>query len=99
VTLRTGPSRVGFDKDGEITGSGYGLGPFELGGDRSGSARVHPVLIGTLVVDISDTRTGALVWRTLASSDFRPTDNTETRDKKIARAMDKMFRNYPPKSR
>jgi hypothetical protein len=50
-------------------------------------------------VDISDARTGAIVWRSLASSDIRPTDKAETRDKKIAKAMDKMFRNYPPKSR
>ena len=99
MTLRTGPSPAGFEKDLEITGSAYGLGPFGLGGDRWGSARVDPVLIGTLVVDISDTRPGALVWRSLASSDIRPTDKTETRDKKIAKAMDKVFRNYPPKSR
>jgi hypothetical protein len=39
------------------------------------------------------------VWRSLASSDIRPTDETETREKKIGKAMDKMFRNYPPKSR
>jgi hypothetical protein len=88
-----------FDKNLEIAGSAYGLGPFGLGGDGWGSARVQPVLIGTLVVDSSDARTGAIVWRSLASSDIRPTDKAETRDKKIAKAMDKMLRNYPPKSR
>jgi hypothetical protein len=88
-----------FDKNLEIIGSAYGLGPLGLGGDRWGSARVQPILIGTLAVDISDARTDAIVWRSLASSDIRPTDKTETRDKKIAKAMDKMFRSYPPKSR
>ena len=64
-----------FDKNLEITGSAHGWGPFGLGGDRWGSARVQPVLVGTLVVDISDARTSAIVWRSLASSDIRPTTN------------------------
>jgi hypothetical protein len=31
-----------------------------------------------------------------ASSDIRPTDKPDSRDKKIAKAMEKMFKNYPP---
>ena len=64
--------------------------------DRLGSARVQAVLVGTLVVDIADARTGAIVWRSLASSDIRPTDKPESRDKKIAKVTEKMFKNYPP---
>jgi hypothetical protein len=86
-----------FEKNLEITGSAHGWGPFGLGGDRWGSATVQPVLIGTLVIDISDARTSAIVWRSLASSDIRATDKPATRDKKIAKAMEKMFLNYPPK--
>ena len=87
-----------FDKNMEITGSAHGWGPLGLGGDRWGAARVQPITVGTLVVDISDARKRAVVWRGLASSDIRPTDKPETRDKKIAKATEKMFRNYPPKS-
>jgi hypothetical protein len=86
-----------FDNNLEITGSTNGFGPFGLGGDRWGSARVQPVLVGTLVVDISDARTSAVVWRSLASSDIRPNDKPESRDKKIAKATEKMFKNYPPR--
>jgi Domain of unknown function (DUF4136) len=86
-----------FANNLEITGSAHGWGPLGLGGDRWGSARVQPVLVGTLVVDISDARTRTIVWRSLASSDIRPTDTPEGRDKKIAKATDKMFKNYPPK--
>jgi hypothetical protein len=86
-----------FDENLEITGSAHGWGPLGLGGDRWGSARVQPILVGTLVVDISDARTRAIVWRSLASSDIRPTDKPESRDKKIAKATEKMFKNYPPK--
>ena len=85
-----------FDKNLEITGSAHAFGPFGLGGDRWGSARVQPVLVGTLVVDISDARTSAIVWRSLASSDIRPTDKPENRDQKITKAAEKMFKNYPP---
>jgi hypothetical protein len=85
-----------FEKNLEIFGSTHGLGPFGLGGDRLGSARVHVVLVGTLVVDIADARTRAIVWRSLASSDITPTDKPESRDKKIAKATEKMFKNYPP---
>jgi hypothetical protein len=88
-----------FDKNLEIIGSAHGWGPLGLGGDRWGSARVQPVLVGTLVVDISDAWTHAIVWRSLASSDIRPTDKPESRDKKITRATAKMFKNYPPRSR
>ena len=88
-----------FDRNLEITGSAHALGPFGLGGDRWGSARVQPVLVGTLVVDISDARTSAIVWRSQAISDIRPTDKPESRDKKIAKATEKMFKNYPPQSR
>ena len=87
-----------FDRNLEITGSAHAWGPFGLGGDRFGSARVQPVLVGTLVVDISDAQTSAIVWRSLASSDIRPTDKPESRDKKIAKATEKMFKNSPPKS-
>ena len=86
-----------FDKNLEITGSAHAWGPFGLGGDRFGSARVQPVLVGTLVVDVADARTSAIVWRSLASSDIRPTDKPESRDKKIAKATKKMLKNYPPK--
>ena len=85
-----------FEKNLEITGSSQGLGTFGLG-DPWGLARVQPVLVGTLVVDILDPRTSAIVWRSLASSDTRPTDKPESRDKKIVKATEKMFRNYPPK--
>ncbi len=80
----------------EIVRSTHGWGPFGLGGDRWGAARVRPVLVGTLVIDISDARKGAVVWRSQASSDIRPTDPPDSRDRKIAKAMKKMFKNYPP---
>lgn len=87
-----------FDKNLRIDGFSTGWGPFGLGPDRSGSARVQEILVGTLVVDITDARTRALVWRGTASGDIKPSDKPEQRDKKIAKAAEKMFRNYPPRT-
>jgi uncharacterized protein DUF4136 len=64
-----------------------------------GSARVESIVEATLVVDINDARTNALVWHSVASSDMASIDTPETRDKKIAKATQKMFKNYPPTSR
>ncbi len=65
-----------------------------------GLARVEPGASPDVLVayhDISDARTRAIVWRSLASSDIRPTDKPESRDQKIAKATAKMFKNFPPK--
>jgi len=87
-----------FDKNFRIDGFSSGFGPFGLGPDRYGSATVQPVLVGALVVDITDARTRALVWRGMASGDIQPNDKPAQRDKKMAKATEKMFKNYPPKS-
>ena len=74
----------------------HGWGPLNLGG-RWGSTRVQPVLVGTLVVDILDARKGAIVWRSRTSTDIRLSDKPESLDRKIAKATEKMFKNYPPR--
>jgi hypothetical protein len=85
-----------FEKNLSIHGFEHGWGPFGLG-DRTGSARVQPLLVGTLVIDLIDAETNALVWRSMASSDIDPNTSPEKRDRKIAKATEKMFKKYPPK--
>ena len=87
-----------FDQNLRIDGFSSGWGPMGLGPDRFGSATVQKVLVGTLVVDIIDARARRLAWRGLASGDIKPGDKPDQRDKKLAKATEKMFRNYPPKS-
>lgn len=84
-----------FEGNLQIIGSTDGWGPLNLGG-RWGSARVQPVLVGKLLIDISDARKGVIVWRSTASSDIKAGDKPENRDRKIAKAAEKMFKNYPP---
>jgi Domain of unknown function (DUF4136) len=86
-----------FDTNLQIDGFSSGLGPPFGWGNRSGRARVHEVLVGTLVVDVIDAGAHAIVWRGTATSDIDPNAKPEQRDKKIARATERMFRNFPPK--
>jgi hypothetical protein len=88
-----------FGTNLQISGGTYGMGPLGLGPDRWGSATIQPVQVGTLVVDIIDTRTHALVWRGRASSDVKANDNGDVREKKIDTATAKMFKNFPPGTR
>jgi hypothetical protein len=67
------------------------------GGGRSGAAWRQQTLVGTLVVDIADARRHALVWRGMSTGDIQQTDKPEKRDRNVARAIEKMFKNYPPK--
>ena len=86
-----------FERNLEIQGFSHGWGPLGLGPDRAGSARIQPVLVGTLVVDVTDARTNTIVWRAVASSDINPATSPRKRDEKIAGTTEKMFKSYPPK--
>jgi Domain of unknown function (DUF4136) len=86
-----------FDTNLRIDGFSTAWGPYGLG-SHSGSAWIQEILVGTLVVDLADARRHALVWRGTATSDIHTTDKPEKRDRNIARATEKMFKNYPPKS-
>src|SRR5262245_58303174 len=70
-----------FDRNLEINAFSTGWGPYGLGGHRSGSARASEIVVGTLVLDIVDASTKAIVWRGTASKDLDPKASPEKRDK------------------
>ena len=53
-------------------------------------------LVGTLVVDIFNAKTKALVFRGTASDEL--SDKVEKNQKKLGKASDKMFKDFPPGS-
>jgi len=67
-----------------------------LGITRFASARVEEVAVGSLIVDLRDARTGAVVWRGVATRDLDPKATPEQREKNINKAVEKMFKHYPP---
>ena len=77
-------------------GGGWG-GPWGGFGGGPAITRVEQIPIGTLVVDLYDTRTKKLVFRGIASSDVSSHASTNTRRLNIS--IDKMFKKFPPKDK
>ena len=66
-------------------------------GDGMAVTNVENLTIGTLVVDIFDTPTKALIWRGIGSDAL--SDKPEKNEKKLEKAVEEMFKHFPPKSR
>jgi len=58
-----------------------------------GSVNITHIKSGTLVVDVSDTKGHNLLWRVIGSDTV--SDSAEKNEKKIQRAIEKMFEKYP----
>ena len=75
------------------TGYGYGAGYYRWGGGMS-TATVNTYLQGTLVLDMYDASTKKLAWR--GSGTDTASDKADKNAKKVVKALDKMFKAYPP---
>jgi hypothetical protein len=85
-----------FDKNLQINGFSSGWGGYRFGGNRSGTANVEEILVGTLAVDVVDARTKTIVWRAMATKEVDVKANPDRREKNINRAAEKLFKSYPP---
>jgi Domain of unknown function (DUF4136) len=85
-----------FDENIQINGYSSGFGGPRLG-NFSGTATTQRIVTGTLVVDMMNAGSGAIVWRGVAEHDLNPGAKPEKRDKNITKATEKIFKNYPPK--
>ena len=97
---------IAFDTQKDIStfssGYGGGYGPYGYGwggGWAGGSTQttVRDITIGTLVVDVADAAKKQMVWRGMATKQVDAQTKPEKRDKNIANAMKKIFKNFPPK--
>jgi hypothetical protein len=61
------------------------------------STTVNTVHVGQAVVDIFDAKTKKLVFRGTASDEL--SDKPEKNEKKIEKATEKMFKDFPPGSK
>jgi hypothetical protein len=82
-----------FDNDLQINATGWGGYRW----NRSGTARVEEILVGTIAVDMVDAKTNSIVWRGMASKEIDVKASPEKRDKNINKAAEKVFKHYPPK--
>jgi hypothetical protein len=72
---------------------GYGWGG-RWGGMGMSTTTVDKIPVGQLVVDIGDASTKKLLWMGNASDTL--SDKPEKNEKKINKALDKMFKKFPP---
>ena len=75
---------------------GYGWRGGWGGGMGSSTTTVDEYTVGTLVVDIFDAKTKALVYRGTATDEL--SNKPEKNAKKLAKASDKLFKDFPPGS-
>jgi hypothetical protein len=80
----------------ETSAVATGMGTWRMGG---GMGRIDPIVEnqGTLVVDLSGGQNKNLIWRGASADTLsgKPDKNT----KMIEKAVEKMFKNYPPKKK
>lgn len=76
------------------SGGGYGYRGF--GGMGSATTTDYEYVVGTLVVDIFDKTGKSLLWRGIAQDEL--SDKPEKNAQKVAKASDKLFKDFPPGS-
>jgi uncharacterized protein YdeI (BOF family) len=77
---------------------GYGYrGWGGMGGMGTATTTTSEYLVGTLVVDIFDAKTKGLMFRGTATDEL--SDKPEKNVKKLQKASDKMFKDFPPGSK
>ena len=77
---------------------GYGYrGWGGMGGMGTATTTTSEYTVGTLVVDIFDAKSKALMFRGSASDEI--SDKPEKNIKKLAKASDKLFKDFPPGSK
>jgi Domain of unknown function (DUF4136) len=74
-------------------GGGYGYHGFG-GGMGTSQTVVDEFVVGTLVVDMFEAKNKTLVFRGTAQDEL--SDNPDKNQKKLEKASDKMFKNFPP---
>jgi hypothetical protein len=73
-----------------------GMGGYRWGGVGTSTTTPSEYVVGTLLVDIFDAKTKNLIWRGIAQDEL--SNKTEKNIKKVAKATDKLFKDFPPGS-
>lgn len=82
-------------------GPGWGTGWYGYGGMSSTTTygSTSTVYIGQLDVSMYDAAAKQLVWRGVASRTLDPKAKPEKKQKNISKAVQKLFKNYPPQQK
>ena len=98
VVVLHGATDVKKDLNTFYSGGYGGYGWRGMGGMGMGtsSTTVHEYTVGTLVVDIFNAKSKQLMFRGTASDEI--SDKADKNAKRLAKASDKMFKDFPPGS-
>ena len=77
-------------------GGGWGWRRFGGGGFGEATTTTDTYRVGTVVVDLFDTKTKQLIWR--GSSSDTLSNNSDKNIKNLDKGVEKMFKNFPPGS-
>lgn len=77
-------------------GGGWGWRRFGGGGFGEATTTTETYEVGTVVVDLFDTKTKQLLWR--GSSSDTLSNNSEKNIKNLDKGVEKLFKNFPPGS-
>src|SRR5712675_2355190 len=77
-------------------GGGWGWRRFGGGGFGEATTTTETYKVGTLVVDLFDTKTKKLLWRGTSSDTL--SNNSEKNIKNLDKGVEKLFKQFPPKS-
>jgi hypothetical protein len=91
-------AKVSTEKRVDVTNFGYGGYPGWGGWGGSwgtSTAMVTDVPMGTLIVDIVDAKSTALVWRGIGSDTLLTNPTPEKSEKRINKGVAKLFTKYP----
>ena len=77
-------------------GGGWGWRRFGGGGFGDSTTTEQDYKVGTLVVDLYDAKTKQLIWR--GSAEDTLSDKASNNEKKLNKAVAKMFKKFPPES-
>ena len=77
-------------------GGGWGWRRFGGGGFGEATTTTDTYKVGTVVVDLFDTKTKQLIWRGNASDTL--SNNSDKNIKNLDKGVDKMFKKFPPGS-
>jgi hypothetical protein len=92
---------VGTEKQYTSYDTGWGYGPGWGGGWYGGgggmtTGQTSTIYVGQIAVDMYSAGAKALVWRGTATKTIDSRAKPEKQQKNLAKAMTKLFKNYPP---
>jgi hypothetical protein len=79
--------------------SGWGYGPgwrYGGGGYTTTTATTETIVNGSVALDMYDAATKKMIWRGVATKTLDPGAKPDKRRKNMAKAAQKMLKNYPP---